>query len=187
MDFLIQLDGDILLFIQEHIRKDWMESFWIFITSLGDTGWFWLAVSALMLIPKKRRTIGITAMLAVAIGALLTNVTLKTLVARIRPYEVVEGLRLLIEKPHDYSFPSGHTCASFAAALVYYRMLPKKWGIAAVVLASLIAFSRMYLGVHYPSDILAGLAIGAFAAWAAVCIVAYIGRKSKPDSAAKLE
>lgn len=187
MEFLLQLDGSILLFIQEHIRQDWMEPFWIFITSLGDTGWFWLAVSALMLIPRKTRTIGITAILAVAIGALLTNVMLKTLVARIRPYEVVEGLRLLIEKPHDYSFPSGHTCASFAAALVYYRKLSKKWGIGAVVLASLIAFSRMYLGVHYPSDVLAGVAIGAFAAWAAIRIMAYIGEKSKPDSTAKLE
>lgn len=187
MDFLIQLDGNILLFIQEYIRRDWMESFWIFITSLGDTGWFWLAASALMLIPRKTRIIGITAILAVVIGALLTNVTLKTLVARTRPYEVVEGLRLLIEKPHDYSFPSGHTCASFAAALVYYRMLPKKWGIAAVVLASLIAFSRMYLGVHYPSDILAGLVIGAFSAWTAACITAYISGKSKAKSGAKLE
>lgn len=187
MDFLIQLDGNILLFIQEHIRQDWMESFWVFITSLGDTGWFWLAVSALMLIPKKTRIIGITAILAVAIGALFTNATLKTLVARTRPYEVVEGLRLLIEKPHDYSFPSGHTCASFAAALVYYRMLPKKWGIAAVVLASLIAFSRLYLGVHYPSDVIAGMAIGALAAWSAVRVMEYVSRKSKPDSRAKVE
>lgn len=177
MDFLLQLDGNILLAIQEYIRHDWMDSFWKFITSLGDSGWFWLTVSLLLLIPRKTRKAGITAIAAIAIGALITNVTLKNLVARTRPYEVVEGLTLLIGKQHDYSFPSGHTCASFAAALVYYRMLPRFWGTASVILAALIAFSRLYVGVHYPSDVIAGLFIGAFAAWAAARIIAYVEKK----------
>ena len=84
-------------------------------------------------------------------GALITNVCLKNLVARPRPMSV-EGLVPLIGKPTDYSFPSGHTCASFACALVLYRILPKKYGVPAVILASLIAFSRLYVGVHYPTD-----------------------------------
>ena len=108
------------------------------------------------------------------IGALITNVTLKNLVARTRPYEVVEGLVLLIEKQRDYSFPSGHTCASFAAAGVYWRMLPKKFGIPLVILAAMIAFSRLYVGVHYPTDVLAGLLIGLFAAWAARHMQKYV-------------
>lgn len=177
MDYLLQLDGNILLFIQEYIRQDFMTPFWKFITSLGDSGWFWLVLSVLLLIPKKTRKIGITAILAIAIGALITNVTLKNLVARIRPYEVVDGLKLIIERQHDFSFPSGHTCASFAAALVYYRMTPGRWGIPAVILASLIAFSRLYVGVHYPTDVLAGLVIGAFAAWAAMRLMNYLNDK----------
>lgn len=174
MEFLLQLDGNILLFIQEYIRYGWMEPFWKFITSLGDSGWFWIVLSLLFLIPKKTRKAGIAGILALVIGALITNVTLKNWVARIRPYEVVDGLKLLIERQHDFSFPSGHTCASFAAALAYYRFLPRKWGIASIVLAALIGFSRLYVGVHYPSDVLAGLLVGAFAAWAAGYLVKWV-------------
>ena len=174
MEFLINLDGNILLWIQEYIRQDWMEGFWKGITMLGDSGWFWIALSLLLMVPRQTRWIGITSLAAIVIGALITNVTLKNLVARTRPYEVVEGLVLLIEKQRDYSCPSGHTCASFAAAGVYWRMLPKKFGIPLVILAAMIAFSRLYVGVHYPTDVLAGLLIGLFAAWAARHMQKYV-------------
>ena len=174
MEFLINLDGNILLWIQEYIRQDWMEGFWKGITMLGDSGWFWIALSLLLMVPRQTRWIGITSLAAIVIGALITNVTLKNLVARTRPYEVVEGLVLLIEKQRDYSFPSGHTCASFAAAGVYWRMLPKKFGIPLVILAAMIAFSRLYVGVNYPTDVLAGLLIGLFAAWAARHMQKYV-------------
>lgn len=174
MEFLINLDGNILLWIQEYIRQDWMEGFWKGITMLGDSGWFWIALSLLLMVPRQTRWIGITSLAAIVIGALITNVTLKNLVARTRPYEIVEGLVLLIEKQRDYSFPSGHTCASFAAAGVYWRMLPKKFGIPLVILAAMIAFSRLYVGVHYPTDVLAGLLIGLFAAWAARHMQKYV-------------
>lgn len=171
MHYLLQLDGNILIYIQDYIRHDWMTPFWKLVTLLGNGGWFWLVSAMLLLIPKKTRGIGIAALLALIIGALITNVTLKNLVARTRPYEVVDGLKLLIARPRDYSFPSGHACASFAAAMVYYRMAPKRWGVPAVILAALISFSRLYVGVHYPSDVLAGALIGIFAAWAAMRIV----------------
>lgn len=178
MHYLLQLDGNILLFIQEYIRHDWMNPFWEFITSLGNGGQLWLALSFLLLIPKRTRRVGAAALIALLIGFLITNVALKNLVARTRPYEVVDGLKLLIRKPHDYSFPSGHACASFAAAAVYYRMAPKRWGIPAVILAALISFSRLYVGVHYPTDVLAGVVIGIFAAWAAVKIMEFIVGKA---------
>lgn len=184
MGFLINLDGNILLWIQEYIRQDWMEGFWKCITTLGDSGWFWIALSFLLIIPKQTRWIGITSLAALVIGALITNVTLKNLIARTRPYEVVDGLILLIEKQSDFSFPSGHTCASFAAAGVYWRMMPKKYSIPLLILAALIAFSRLYVGVHYPSDVLAGLLIGLFAAWAAWQLQQYIRThraKAKPE------
>lgn len=171
MDWLLQLDGNILLFIQENIRQEWMNGFWKAVTFLGDAGWFWIVLSVILLCFKKTRSVGIAALLALLIGALITNVTLKNLIARIRPYEVVEGLSILVSKPHDYSFPSGHTCASFAAATVYYKMFSKKWGIPALILAALIAFSRLYVGVHYPTDVLAGLLIGVLAGWVAYKLV----------------
>ena len=86
-------------------------------------------------------------------------------------YEVIDGLILLVDPQHDFSFPSGHSCASFAAAMVYYKMFPKKYGVPAVILATLIALSRLYVGVHYPSDVAAGILIGILAAWIACRIV----------------
>lgn len=167
---LLQLDGNILLWIQEYIRQDWMTPFWKFITFLGDAGWFWIVLSILLLIPKKTRKAGVTALLALGIGALITNVALKNLVARTRPYEVIDGLALLVGKQSDFSFPSGHSCASFAAAMAYYKMSSqqsKKYGVAALVLAGFIAFSRLYVGVHYPTDVIAGIVIGLFSGWMA--------------------
>ncbi len=179
LDFLQALDGNILLFIQEHLRQPWMDGFWKAITHLGDGGFFWIAAAAALLLWKNTRKAGISASLALVIGALITNVALKNIVARIRPYEVVEGLMRIIERQHDFSFPSGHTCASFAAAFALYKTLPRRWGIACLVLAALISLSRLYVGVHYPSDVLGGAAVGIFAGWAGAALAEYISEKRK--------
>ena len=177
MDFLWNADANILLFIQEYLRQDWMDQFWKGITMLGNVGWFWILLSVILLFSKKTRPIGITALLSLALGALITNLFLKNVVARIRPYEVINGLILLIEKQRDFSFPSGHTCASFAAAMVYLKMMPKRYGVPFVILAALIAFSRLYVGVHYPTDVIGGLIIGRFSAWAAVHFMEYLRKR----------
>lgn len=169
MDTILQLDQNILLFIQEYIRHDWMDWFWKGITHLGDFGIFWILLTIVLLIPKKTRKAGLASALALIIGTLITNVAIKNVVARIRPYEVIQELELMIEKQKDFSFLSGHTCASFASAFAIYRckeVFPKKWRIAAMVLATLIALSRLYVGVHYPTDVLGGLIVGLFSGWA---------------------
>ena len=166
---LLQIDQNILLFIQDHIRQEWMDGFWTAITRLGDAGMIWIALAIILLIPKKTRRAGRAALIALAVGALITNVALKNVVERIRPYETIPGLVRLIEAQPDFSFPSGHSCASFAAAFALFKTLPGKrkiWKILCIVLAVLIAFSRLYVGVHYPSDVLAGILIGIFAGWA---------------------
>lgn len=109
-------------------------------------------------------------------SVVVNNLFLKNVVARTRPYEVVEGLTRLIEKQSDYSFPSGHTAASFAAAVILFLQLPKKYGIPALILAVLISFSRLYLGVHYPTDVLAGAVSGTLIALAVHWI---FGKKKK--------
>ena len=169
MDTILQLDQNILLFIQEYIRHDWMDWFWKGITHLGDFGIFWILLTIVLLIPKKTRKAGGASALALIIGTLITNVAIKNMVARIRPYEVIQELELMIEKQKDFSFPSGHTWASFASAFAIYKckeVFPKKWRIAAMVLATLIALSRLYVGVHYPTDVLGGLIVGLFSGWA---------------------
>ena len=185
-----QLDGEILLLIQRYLRTDMLTPFMKSVTFLGNGGWFWIVLCILMVVfaktlgekyPIKNGNCswavigkaGWYGLLSMGVGALITNVCLKNLVARTRPYEVVEGLVPLISKPTDYSFPSGHTCASFACTLVLYRILPKKYGVPAVLLAALIAFSRLYVGVHYPTDVLGGLAVGIFSS----CLVLWIGKK----------
>lgn len=140
-------------------------------THLGDFGIFWILLTIVLLIPKKTRKAGLALpfSLALIIGTLITNVAIKNVVARIRPYEVIQELDLMIEKQKDFSFPSGHTCASFASAFAIYKckeVFPKKWRTAAMVLATLIALSRLYVGVHYPTDVLGGLIVGLFSAWA---------------------
>ncbi|KIR01562.1 hypothetical protein P261_00376 [Lachnospiraceae bacterium TWA4] len=150
------LDGAILLWIQENLRQDFLNPIVVFITSLGNAGIIWIVISLLLLIPKKTRKIGILSLLALLGSAIVNNLILKNLVGRVRPYEVVDGLRLIIERQKDASFPSGHSGSSFASAVVLYKNLPKTYGILALVLAALIALSRLYVGVHYPTDVLVG-------------------------------
>ena len=153
------LDGEILLQIQQHLRTDMLTPLMKIVTFLGNGGWFWiLCAVVLFAIPKTRKT-GYAAVLSLIFGVIVTNLLLKNIVARPRPFAEIEALIPLIAKPTDFSFPSGHTTASFAVALVMLRMLPKKIGIPAVVLAALVAFSRLYLGVHYPTDVLAGFVV----------------------------
>ena len=165
------LDGEILLQIQQHLRTDMLTPLMKFVTFLGNGGWFWILCAVVLLaIPKTRKT-GYAAVLSLIFGVIVTNLLLKNIVARPRPFAEIEALIPLIAKPTDFSFPSGHTTASFAVALVMLRMLPKKIGIPAVVLAALVAFSRLYLGVHYPTDVLAGFVVALVGSSLAVWIV----------------
>ena len=134
------------------------------ITLLGDAGIFWIAIAVVLLFFPKTRKVGLGMGAALVIGLLVCNVTLKPLIARIRPYDYQlqhfgVTIKLLIEAQHDFSFPSGHTIASFEAATVLL-IHSKKAGIPAMILACLIAFSRLYLYVHYPTDVIASVILG---------------------------
>ena len=171
-----RLDGEILLQIQQHLRSDMLTPFMKSVTFLGNGGWFWILCAVVLLVIPKTRKTGCAAALSLILGAIVTNLLLKNIVARPRPFAELEALIPLITKPKDFSFPSGHTTASFAVALVMLRMLPKKFGIPAVVLAALVAFSRLYLGVHYPTDVLTGFVIALVGSTLSVWIV-----RTKPE------
>ena len=149
------------------------------ITRLGDAGIIWIILTVLLLIIPKTRKTGVIMMAALLADVLLCNVVIKNLVARTRPYEVIDGLKLLIEKQSDYSFPSGHTGSSFASAIVLWKELPRKYGVMALIVAVLIAYSRLYVGVHYPSDVLAGVVIGTVLALVSVWLVKKIQGQKK--------
>lgn len=129
-------------------------------TKLGDEGILWIVLTLILLaIPKTRKT-GIILTAALLVDVCLCNIILKPLIARIRPYEVNTAVQLLIEKQNDFSFPSGHTAASFASvAALYFAKEKVLWKIA-LVISVLIALSRLYLYVHYPTDVLGGVLAG---------------------------
>ena len=157
---MVAMEADILLWIQNNIRNDVLTPIFKFITTLGNAGVIWIVLSVGLLIPKKTRRVGALALVSLVFSALIDNVILKNVVARTRPYDVIEGLTSLVGAQKDYSFPSGHTGSAFAAAVVMFLGLPKKCGIPILVLACLMGLSRLYVGVHYPSDVLGGALIG---------------------------
>lgn len=131
-----------------------------FITSLGNAGIIWIVLAIVLLILPKTRKTGIIVAAALLMDLILCNLILKNLVARVRPYDVNTAIAILIKKPLDFSFPSGHTAASFAAMTALFLAKMKKAWSAALVLAVLIAFSRLYFYVHYPTDVLGGAVVG---------------------------
>lgn len=160
IEVLSELESGILLFIQDYIRNPVFNPFFITVTKLGNAGFIWVVLSVFLLIPRRTRRIGFMSILALLDSLLLNNLILKNLVERTRPYDIINQLEPLIQKQKDYSFPSGHTGSSFAAATVLYRNLPKKEGVWAMLLAVLIGVSRLYVGVHYLSDVLFGMMTG---------------------------
>lgn len=135
---------------------------WTLITSFGESGIFWIVLSILLMIFPKTRRAGFTMGLALLIGVILGNGVMKNVIARPRPYDFDPTLAHRLawgEMTTDYSFPSGHTLASFEASVGLF-LRHKKWGIAALVLAFFVCISRLFLLVHYPSDVLAGAILG---------------------------
>ena len=149
----------ILDFIRERFACPFLDAVMPLITSLANGGIIWIITAVLLLIFKKSRKTGFSVALALITGLIIGNLILKNLVGRIRPYEFNEGVEILVARLSDYSFPSGHTLASFEAATVLL-IRDKRLGIPALVLAVAIAFSRLYLYVHYPTDVLAGIILG---------------------------
>ena len=152
------------------IHSEVLDRIMIFITTLGNAGAVWIALAIALIIIPKTRPVGFAVALALILDLITCNMITKPMVARTRPYEIIEAIELLIEKPGDYSFPSGHSAASFAAISALFFSGSKLW-IPACILGVLIAFSRLYLYVHFPTDVLGGIVLGIAVGALAVYIV----------------
>ncbi|MEE1100032.1 MAG: phosphatase PAP2 family protein [Agathobacter sp.] len=154
----MNLEFDILYAIQ-NMHNPILDKIMVTISSLGNAGILWVVIALILLISKKHRKMGIHMFIAMLLTLFVGNLILKNLVQRERPCWIETTIPLLINNPKDYSFPSGHTMNSFTAAMCIF-LHQKRWGIVAFVVAALIAFSRMYLFVHFPTDIIIGMIIG---------------------------
>ena len=159
------MDLAILQWIQDNLRCGVLDTIMPAVTALGSGGVLWLALAAVLLLRPKTRRTGWMLLGALALETVCCNLLLKPLVARPRPFALEPGVKLLIAPPGDFSFPSGHTAAGFAAVSALYFGKSRLW-LPALAAAVLIAFSRLYLYVHYPSDVLAGAVLGVACGWA---------------------
>ena len=158
-EWITQLDFSILYWIQDNLRCGLLDFLMPKITFLGNAGLIWLlSAGILILLPKYRRE-GILLLAGLAVGVLVGNLAMKPLFARPRPCWVDPAVDMLVTVPRDFSFPSGHTLSSVIAATVLC-VADRRFGIVAIPLALLIAFSRLYLFVHFPTDVLASLVLG---------------------------
>lgn len=184
MNLILRADSAILLWIQENIRNEFLTPIVRFITHLGDKGILWIVMLLVLMCFKKTRKAAILTASVLLVTFIVTNLWLKPFIARIRPYEIIDSLIILIPKPSDFSFPSGHTANSLAVGITLWYIsisrkksdikdlyFPKIAGWTIFILSVLISLSRLYLGVHYPTDVLGGGIIASVISF--ICILAY--------------
>lgn len=173
-------EAGVLLWIQTHLRNPVTDPILSFFTHLGDAGLLFIVLAVLLLIFPKTCRVGLAAGCALLLSLLFTNVTLKHLFGRIRPWVDFSFLTPLVQEGDPNSFPSGHSSAAFAFAGAVFWSHPPRWmKVAAPVLALLMALSRLYVGVHYPTDVLAGTAVGCLAGFLGALLVRKLPRRSK--------
>ena len=163
LELIQNTDASLLLWIQEHLRVAFLNGPMILAGWLGDNGLCWILLGLILAILPKTRKYGMLALTSLLCCFLFNNILLKNLVARPRPYTRIPELVMLMKVPADHSFPSGHACSSFAVAGALMWTMDKSWNrvrIPALIAAIWIALSRLYVGVHYPSDVLVGSLIG---------------------------
>ena len=156
----------------QSMRTSWLDQLMVFVTSLGDAGLLWIVLGVVFVCRKRTRAMGAAVLISLLLGHLVGNGIMKPLIARPRPCHVIPTVELLIQAPTSYSFPSGHTMSSFEGAVSIF-LFNRRWGAAALVAAVLIAFSRMYLFVHFPTDVLVGFLFGVLHGWLVYKLVAW--------------
>ncbi|MBQ9868211.1 MAG: phosphatase PAP2 family protein [Ruminococcus sp.] len=166
-------EADVLLWIQDNLRNAVLDPICWFFGFIGAHGEFAIVVALLLLIiPKTRRT-GCVCACSLGSSYILGNLIIKKIVERPRPYEAVEGLTSLVGNVSGSSFPSGHATATFGCLFAVFLLMPKKFGIPALCASVFMAYSRLHVGVHYPTDVIAGSLIGIFFA----CLYSFIYKK----------
>lgn len=157
---LMELDSNILFYVQDNLRSEVLNNVVVWFTSLGNAGLIWVLLIAAFILYKGTRKEGFGCAISLLLCFIVVNLFLKNAVARVRPYDALEQIRCLVAPQADYSFPSGHTAIAFAASVPVFIISNKKLGIVMIIFSILMAFSRIYVCVHYPTDVIGGAVIG---------------------------
>ncbi len=175
IDFITKIDFSVLYFIQEHLRCDFLDYISAGISMIFEAGIFWLLVAVIFLISRKTRVVGVLVLCSLLLFLLVSELGLKNIICRERPCHIDGTIPLAIKMPESFSFPSGHTASSFAAAGTIYAY-NKRLGIPALIIALIVGLSRLYLFVHFPTDVLAGIVVGLLCSFVTVSVFRRIRR-----------
>ncbi|MHC1721302.1 MAG: phosphatase PAP2 family protein [Clostridiaceae bacterium] len=159
LEFFKGIDMKLLDHVNEKFKYEFLDSAMPRITALGNGGIVWIIISLILISNESGKKLGFMVIFALILTAIIGEGAIKHIIKRTRPFVHDLEKKLLIVKPITYSFPSGHTSSSFAAAGIFFSV-HSKFTLFAVVLAALIAFSRVYLNVHYPTDVFMGIILG---------------------------
>lgn len=159
MSLIQNLDNYILLAIKKHLHNRYMDIIMPVITFMGNLGIVWIVIAVPLIVINRYRVIGKLIILSLIISTIIGEGIVKHIVKRARPCNNIDNTNLLISKPKSYSFPSGHTLSSFTVAEIL-SMYFVQFKFIFIAIALLIALSRLYLYVHYPTDVIAGIVIG---------------------------
>lgn len=176
-DMITSVDFSFLDFIQSTMKCAFMDAVMAFFSYAGDSGGIWIICALILLCFRKTRATGVMVLSSMEVGYIIGNLGLKNIVCRPRPFIVKPNIVPNVVPPLNYSFPSGHSCLSLAAATVLI-IQDKRIGIPAVCVAFLIAFSRLYNYVHFPSDVICGIILGVICAIVTVIVF----KKTKLDT-----
>lgn len=174
----MELELGILDWIQLHLRCGFLDWLMPFVSGLSNHGEVWILLAAVLLLIRRQRVRGLSAAFALALNLITCNKILKPLIGRIRPFAFRPDLSLLVPPPGDASFPSGHTAAAFAVVFALKASGSPLWR-PALALAAATAFSRLYLYVHWPTDVLGGVLLGAAVGWAGAKLAEALLKKDR--------
>ena len=184
LDTILAFDHSVIFAIQNHLIASWLTPIMYGISKITESGALWILIAIILMLTKKYRTIGAGMFLALVFVFIIGDQGLKPHVARLRPFVDFPNVPLQATPPAatSYSFPSGHSFGSFSASMALFIGLsakfPKKakWGVIALIFSCIVAFSRVYLFVHYPTDVLAGFIMGIIVGFFAWCIALHVSK-----------
>lgn len=188
----LQLDGNFLIGIQHSLNADWFTAIMRAVSFLSEYGWLWIGLCLTLMAIKKTRRVGIICSASLLFAFIMCNGAVKLSVDRARPWEVIDGVMMLLKDPGDSSFPSGHANSAMATSLALWISTRRdsiaaskdvqaklhKWSFVLLALAFLTGLSRVYLGMHFPSDVIAGWLIGGISAVIVYTIFIKLSKKS---------